>query len=202
MPLLSCAAPGAPYIRERARSRPQSSMTTPPPASPGNVTRLLASARTGDAEALDLLLPLVYDELRRLARREIGREYGAVTLSPTELLHEAYLKLSGSRLDAENRAHFLGIAARAMRQVLVDQARRRRSQKRGSGAAPVTLSEAQGLSITLDPDELLELDAALADLDDRQRAIVEFRFFGGLEEREIAGLLDISERTVRRRGDD
>lgn len=168
------------------------------PTSPGDVTRLLASARSGDADALERLLPLVYEELRRLARRQIGREYGAVTLSPTDLVHEAYLKLAGGRLDADDRAHFLGIAARAMRQVLIDQARRRRSQKRGDGAVPVTLSEARDASLTLDPDELIALDAALDELDPRQRAIVEYRFFGGLEEREIAVLLDVSDRTVRR----
>lgn len=173
-------------------------MPSTTPTSPGEITRLLARARAGETDAVDRLLPLVYDELRRLARRELGREYGAVTLHATDLVHEAYLKLSGGLLDAADRAHFLAIAARAMRQVLVDQARRRRSQKRGGGAMPVTLSEAQNAGFTLDPGELLALDSALDTLDPRQREIVEYRFFGGLEEKEIAALLGVSERTVRR----
>lgn len=173
-------------------------MSAGPATSPGEITRLLAAARAGEADAVDRLLPLVYDELRRMARRQIANEYGVVTLAPTDLVHEAYLKLAGGRLSADDRAHFLSIAARAMRQVLVDQARRRRSQKRGAGAAPVTLSEARDSAVTLDPDELLALDAALAELDPRQRQIVEYRFFGGLEEVEIATLLGVSDRTVRR----
>ena len=173
-------------------------MSTGPATSPGEITRLLAAARAGEPDAVDRLLPLVYDELRRLARRQIAHEYGAITLSPTDLVHEAYLKLAGGALGADDRAHFLSIAARAMRQVLVDQARRRRSLKRGAGAAPITLSEAGGMTVALDPAELLALDAALAELDPRQRQIVEYRFFGGLEEREIAAVLGISDRTVRR----
>lgn len=173
-------------------------MTTGPRTSPGEITRILVAVRSGDSDAVDRLLPLVYDELRRLARRQLAREYGAVTLSPTDLVHEAYLKLAGGQLDAENRIHFMAIAARAMRQVLVDQARRRRSQKRGAGAAPITLSEARDSTFTVDPDELIALDAALEELDARQREIVEYRFFGGLEEREIATILGISDRTVRR----
>ena len=167
-------------------------------SSPGEITRLLAAARSGDDGAVDRLLPLVYDELRRLARRQVAREYGAVTLSATDLVHEAYLKLAGGALAATDRSHFLAVAARAMRQVLVDQARRRRSLKRGSGAAPVTLSEARDAALTLDPDELLALDDAMGELEPRQREIVEYRFFGGLEESEVASLLGISDRTVRR----
>ena len=173
-------------------------MATAPRTSPGEITRILVAVRSGDSDAIDRLLPLIYEELRHQARRQLAREYGAVTLSPTDLVHEAYLKLAGGPLDAENRVHFMAIAARAMRQVLVDQARRRRSQKRGTGATPITLTEAQNSTLTLDPDELLALDAALEELDPRQREIVEYRFFGGLEEREIAALLGISDRTVRR----
>ena len=169
-----------------------------PVTSPGEITRLLAAARSGEPDAVDRLVPLVYDELRRLARAQIAREYAPVTLSATDLVHEAYLKLAGGALGASDRAHFLSIAARAMRQVLVDQARRRRSQKRGAGAVPVTLSDARDSSIALQPDELIALDEALAELEPRQRQIVEYRFFGGLEEQEIAAVLGISDRTVRR----
>lgn len=179
----------------RAATRP---MPETPVSSPGEVTRLLTAARAGDMGAVDRLLPLVYDELRRLARRQLAREYAAVTLSATDLVHEAYLKLAGGTLSADDRTHFLSIAARAMRQVLVEQARRRRSRKRGAGTVPVTLSEARGNTIALDPDELLALDDALARLEPRQRQIVEYRYFGGLEEQEIAILLGVSERTVRR----
>jgi RNA polymerase sigma factor (TIGR02999 family) len=164
----------------------------------GDITEILVAVRSGETGAVDRLLPLIYDELRRLARAQLGREYGAITLSPTDLVHEAYLKLAGGQLDAENRVHFLAIAARAMRQVLVDQARRRHSQKRGSGTAPITLSEAPGSAFTVDPEELMALDTALDGLDPRQREIVEYRFFGGLDEKEIAALLGISDRTVRR----
>lgn len=173
-------------------------MATAPRTSPGEITRILVAVRSGDSAAVDRLLPLVYAELRRLARGQLAREYGAVTLSPTDLVHEAYLKLAGGQLAAENRIHFMAIAARAMRQVLVDQARRRRSQKRGAGAVPITLSEAHDSTFAVDPEELIALDAALEELDDRQRQIVEYRFFGGLEEREIAVVLGISDRTVRR----
>jgi RNA polymerase sigma factor (TIGR02999 family) len=173
-------------------------MATAPRTSPGEITRILVAVRSGDSGAVDRLLPLIYDELRRMARGQLRREYGAITLSPTDLVHEAYLKLAGGQMDAENRVHFMAIAARAMRQVLVDQARRRRSQKRGAGATPITLTEAHDSTFTVDPEELIALDAALDELDARQREIVEYRFFGGLEEREIAALLGISDRTVRR----
>jgi RNA polymerase sigma factor (TIGR02999 family) len=164
----------------------------------GEVTRLLAAARAGDADAMSRLMPLVYEELRVLARKQMGREYGARTLHATALVHEAYIKLAGgSPLDAHNRAHFLGIMARAMRQVLIDAARKRNAQKRGAGASHATLSDGEH-AVELELDELLALDAALDGLDERQRQIVEYRFFAGLEEREIADVLGISDRTVRR----
>ncbi len=162
------------------------------------MTRLLAAVRAGDASALDRMMPLVYEELRMLARRQMRREYGARTLHATALVHEAYIKLVGSaNLDANNRAHFLAIMARAMRQVLIDAARKRNAQKRGAGARHATLWDGEH-AVELQLDELLALDAALQGLDERQRQIVEYRFFAGLEEQEIAAVLNVSDRTVRR----
>lgn len=164
----------------------------------GEVTRLLQAARGGEREALDRLLPLVYDELRRLAGRQLDRERAGHTLGATALVHEAYVKLSGSgTCGAVDRAHFLAIAARAMRQVLVDHARRRARAKRGGGWERTTLGEGDA-AVEFRPDEMLALDRALEELDPRQREIVEYRFFAGMEEREIAEVLGISERTVRR----
>ena len=166
-------------------------------ASRGEVTALLARLRAGESDALDRLLPLVYDELRQLARRQLRRERGDHTLHPTALVHEAYIKLAGSGFDASDRAHLLAIAARAMRQVLVDHARRHNAAKRGGGWQRTTLHDGVRL-IEFRADELLALDRALEQLDERQRRVVEYRFFGGLEEKEIAAVLGISETTVRR----
>jgi len=173
-------------------------MNSDQPTSAHEVTALLQAVRSGQPDALDRLVPLVYQELRALAERQLGREHAARTLNPTALVHEAYLKLAvGGPIDATNRAHFLAIAAHAMRQVLVDTARRRNAGKRGGGWIPTTLGAAdQPIETRL--DELIALDAALDLIEPRQRQIVEYRFFGGMEEREIAELLDISERTVRR----
>jgi RNA polymerase sigma factor (TIGR02999 family) len=161
------------------------------------VTQLLRAVRAGDQAALERVVPLVYDDLRRLARGRLRRERGAVTLVPTALVHEAYLKLAGAPLDAADRAHFLALASHAMRQVLVDHARQRRAAKRGGGWARTTLG-GLAAAVGLDADELLALDDALAELEPRQREIVECRFFGGMEEREIAAALGVSDRTVRR----
>jgi RNA polymerase sigma factor (TIGR02999 family) len=163
----------------------------------GEITRLLQAASGGDRAALDRIIPLVYDDLRDLARRRLAREHGERTLRPTDLVHEAYAKMALGGLGARDRAHFLAIAANAMRQVLVDQARARRAAKRGGGWQPTTLSRVdQGGD--LDPEELLALDDALARLEPRQRQVVEYRFFGGMEETEIAAVLGVSDRTVRR----
>lgn len=164
----------------------------------GAVTTLLASVRQGDREALDRLFPLVYDELRRLAGHQVRTGSGPNTLEATGLVHEAYLKLvGGGRVDAESRAHFISIAGRAMRQVLVDRARAKGAQKRGGDWSATTLHDGDA-TIEVDPADMLALDRAIEELDDRQRRIVEARFFGGLEESEIATLLEVSERTVRR----
>jgi RNA polymerase sigma factor (TIGR02999 family) len=163
----------------------------------GEVTRLLHAAVGGDQEALDRLVPLVYEDLHRLAHRQLGREGGGHTLQTTGLVHEAYMKLAGGKVNAANRSHFLAIAARAMRQVLVDYARRRKAEKRGSGVAAVTLNDGeQGMEVST--DDLLALDEVLDQLEPRQRQVVELRFFGGMEEKDIAEALGISERTVRR----
>jgi RNA polymerase sigma factor (TIGR02999 family) len=173
-------------------------MPESPEAVPGEVTRLLHEARGGAQEALDRVLALIYDDLRVIARRQLQREYAERTLEPTALVHEAYLKLVGSAaLGAADRAHFLAIAAHAMRQVLVDHARRRTSAKRGDAAKMVTLSDA-GSNDALDADELLALDDALERLEPRQRQIVECRFFAGMDDLEIAAALGVTDRTVRR----
>jgi|RhiMetdeSRZDD1v2_1073273.scaffolds.fasta_scaffold02118_12 RNA polymerase sigma factor (TIGR02999 family) len=164
----------------------------------GEVTRWLQAARDGEPGALDRLVPLIYDDLRLLARRQLGREYGDRTLNPTALVHEAYLKLGAGAKVAADRAHFLAIAARAMRQVLVDRARDRKAVKRGGGAwERTTLTDGAWVG-EFDPDGMLALDEGLARLEPRQRQVVECRFFGGMEEQEIAEALGVSERTVHR----
>lgn len=165
---------------------------------PGDVTRMLQELRGGDRAALDRLVPVVYDELRGLARAQLRRERGHVTLEATALVHEAYERLVGhAAIDWECRAHFYGVAARAMRQVLVDRARRRRAAKRGGGWERTTLSN-RAIAMDVRFDELLALDEAMEKLEPRQRRVVEYRFFGGLTEEEIAGLLGISAKSVQR----
>jgi RNA polymerase sigma factor (TIGR02999 family) len=172
-----------------------------PPIDPAHeVTGLLQRLRSGDAEAKERLFPMVYEELRQVARRALRRERPDHTLRPTELVHEAFLKLTGAEGGWQNRAHFLGVAARAMRQILVDHARRRLAGKRGGGMVATTLEDI-GAEKGLPPEEILALDSALERLelqDPRLRALVEYRFFGGLSDKEIAELLQVSERTVNR----
>lgn len=171
----------------------------------GEVTRLLPGVRQGDAAALDRVFELVYSELRRIAAARLRAERDGHTLQPTALVNEAYLKLAASPgADLQDRPHFLAVAARAMRQVLVDHARRRDAAKRGAGVSPVTLTgrgdpaaEAPGL----DSDELIALDDALDRLDvldARLRQVVELRFFGGLTDSEIGDVLGVTRRTVQR----
>jgi RNA polymerase sigma factor (TIGR02999 family) len=163
----------------------------------GEVTRLLRAAREGDGAALERLVPLVYEDLRRLARRQLGHEYGERTLNATALVHESYFKLGERAMLANDRAHFLAIAARAMRQVLIDHARERKAAKRGGSWERITLTDGARPE-QFDPDRMLALDEALAKLEPRVRQVVECRFFGGMEEQEIAAALGISQRTVHR----
>lgn len=171
----------------------------PPPVSPGEVTGLLRAWSTGDAEAPERLLPLVYAELRRLAAAQMRRERSDHTLQPTALVHEAYVKLVDQRLAWKDRGHFFGIAARAMRQVLVDHARRKQAQKRSGGLeVPIESAEPAVAPRTLD---LLALDQALhrlAELDARQARLVELRVFAGLTVEEAAGVLECSPATASR----
>ena len=161
-----------------------------------------APAGPGDPGAHDEAFPLVYDELRRLARRQLRREADGHTLSTTALVHEAYLRLADqTRGRWQDRAHFLAIAATAMRRILVDHARRHHAAKRGGAARRVPLERIEDLATDDRAEILVALDAALArlaSLDPRQARVVECRFFGGLTEEETAEALGVGLRTVKR----
>jgi RNA polymerase sigma factor (TIGR02999 family) len=167
-----------------------------------SVTDLLALAAAGDRGALDRAFPLVYEELRRLAHRQLRRESEGHTLSTTALVHEAYLKLvDQTRGEWRDRAHFLAIAATAMRRILVDHARRHRAGKRGGTGRPLSLDSVEELPVEDRAEFLVHLDEALARLamlDERQARVVECRFFGGYTEEETAETLGIGLRTVKR----
>jgi RNA polymerase sigma factor (TIGR02999 family) len=167
----------------------------------GEISRLLAAHREGDKEALDRLLPLVYDELRQLAASYLRRERGNHTLQPTALVHEAYFRLVDQRDAAwQNRSHFFGVAAHLMRLILVDHARARSAEKRGGDAVRVPLDDLFRAAKQNDTD-VLALDEALsrlAALDAQQVRIVELRYFGGLNVEETAEALGISAATVKR----
>jgi len=168
--------------------------------SSGSVTRLLLAWRAGDETALARLTPLVHQELERIARRCMRGERARDSFQATALVHEAYLRLVDTQhVNWQNRAHFLAMAARLMRRILVDLARARRYRKRGGGTIPVSLSDAM-----LVPDkapDLVALDEALstlANFDERRSRVVELRFFGGLTVDETAAVLRISPETVMR----
>jgi len=165
------------------------------------VSHLLRRWGEGESEALDQLMPLVYNELRRMARRYMGRQPAGHTLQTTALIHEAYLRLVGQEEKHwENRAHFFGVAAQAMRHILVDYARTRQTAKRGGARRAVSLEEAAIVSDER-AAELVVLDEALAELArlaPRQSQVVELRYFGGLSVAEIAEALKVSTDTVRR----
>lgn len=176
-------------------------------SSPGTVTRLLADFERGDTAAFEALFPIVYDELRHIARRQRGRWNGDTTLDTTALVHEAYLKLTGAeQIGAQSRVHFLRIASRAMRQILCNYARDRRSAKRGGAAphVPLDLLAESGTPLSASDDQsgtLTELDEALSRLekiDARLSEVVECRFFGGLTIEDTATALGISPATVKR----
>ena len=165
------------------------------------VTGLLLKWSDGDREALETLIPLVYDELYRLARSYMQREQAGHTLQITALVNEAYLRLANwKEAKWDNRAHFFGVAAQLMRRILVDFARSRNYEKRGGGMQQVEFNEALGLFARCDAD-FVSLDdglKSLAELDPRKSRIVELRFFGGLSVEEIAEVLGVSPRTVMR----
>jgi RNA polymerase sigma factor (TIGR02999 family) len=169
--------------------------------SPSQVTNLLQRWRDGNREALDALLPLVYDELHRVAHRHLRNERPDHTLQSTALVHEAYFRPVGQDFpEWEGRTHFFAIAAQLMRQILVDYARRYRASKRGSGVCMLTLDDVVGLSRRKDVDVVALHDAlnTLAELDPRQSRVVELRFFAGLSLEETAEALGIGTATVQR----
>jgi RNA polymerase sigma factor (TIGR02999 family) len=171
------------------------------PQTPQNVTQLLVGWSKGDKEALDKLVPLVYDELRRQAARYLRHERPGHTLQTTALIHEAYLRLIDQRnVHWQNRAHFFGIAAQMMRRILVDHARTKKRAKRGGSDVRISFSEAVLKTPGQDLD-FVALDEALdrlAAIDEQQSRIVELRFFSGLTVEETAEVLSISTATVKR----
>lgn len=176
-------------------------MESPETGGPQDVTRLLHAAREGDAKALDDLYPLVYQDLHRVAHRALMGGRPGDTLNTTALVHEAYLKLHGaSAFQPQDRRHFFAVAARAMRQIVVDHARSRAAQKRGGAYQRVDLdaatiaSDDSGLAVLALEDALRKL----AVLDDRLARVVELRFFGGLSVEETAEVLEVDPRTVKR----
>lgn len=160
---------------------------------------LLSAASEGDREALERLLPLMYDELRRHAAYLMKHERPGHSLRPTELVHEVFLRFAQrEQIRLTSRAHFFAVASHFMRRVLVDHARKRHRVKRGSGAKRISLNEGLGLSVQQDAD-VLAVDRAiakLAELDARNAEIVSMRFFGGLSVEEIAAVLNVSKRSV------
>jgi RNA polymerase sigma factor (TIGR02999 family) len=164
-------------------------------------TDLLLRAGAGETGAAASMFPLVYDELRRLAHIHLAKEPSGRTLGTTELVHEAYLRLiDGTRVSWNDRVHFMAVAATAMRHILVDRARSRRSLKRGGGHVPLSL-DAADLGTEARADLLVALDEALVrlrELDERQARVVECRFFGGMTEEETAEAIGIGLRTAKR----
>jgi|SRR5262245_3467260 len=171
------------------------------PTDPQEVTKLLADWSHGDQGALGKLTPLVYEELRRLAHRYMQGQRPDHTLQTTALVNEAYLRLADQKKPSfKNRSHFFAVAAKAMRQILVNQAKAAQRQKRGGHSAKIDLEEA-ALIASERPREILELNEALArlaTLDSRKAQVVELSYFGGLKQQEIAEVLKISTITVRR----
>jgi RNA polymerase sigma-70 factor, ECF subfamily len=170
-------------------------------ANDSDVTRLLLEWKDGNQDARNELMPLLYDELHRMAERHLRHERSAKTLQPTALVNEAYMRLVQQKLpDWESRRHFFGVASYLMRQLLVEHARRNNSQKRGGGLGSVTFNEAlnfapESSAIIVQLDDALR---ALAELDERKSKIIELRFFGGLTVEEVAETLGISIATVGR----
>ncbi len=166
-----------------------------------DVTRLLVEWKAGNEQARDNLIPILYEELHRMAARYLRNERAAQTLQPTALVHEAYMRLVQQQLpDWESRSHFFGVAAYLMRQLLVEHARRQHTRKRGAGVANVPLDEALTFAagssaLIVDLDDALK---ALAAFDERKSKIIELRFFGGLSIDEVAKALELSSATIGR----
>jgi RNA polymerase sigma factor (TIGR02999 family) len=172
-------------------------------SAPGdNVTLLLAQLREGNREAASQLIPLIYNEMRRMAGAYMQRERPGHTLQATALVHEAYMRLAGGRpAPWQNRAHFFAVAAHVMRQVLVDHARRRHSSKRGGGNARKIDIDAEALIGVENIEDVIALDEALdrlARLDPRQSRLVEMRFFAGLDVEQLAEVMGVSPTTIKR----
>jgi len=168
---------------------------------PPDVTEILRSWSSGDRDAEARLFPLVYDELKLLARSYLRKERSEHTLQPTALVNEAYLRLiDQTRVDWKNRSHFYGIAAQIMRRILIDHARAQASGKRGGAAQKISLDDAT-ISVNQDATELLALDEALtrlAAIDPRKERVVELIYFAGLDQKEVAVVLEVAEKTVQR----
>jgi RNA polymerase sigma factor (TIGR02999 family) len=168
--------------------------------SPGEVTRLLKAMHDGDSDAAGNLLPLVYAELHRIAAAYMRRERDGHTLQATALINEAYMRLVGEDIDWNNRAHFIGLAAHVMRRVLVDYARQHNAERRAGGLKRVEMED----NLAISPerlDEVLFLDEAMAKLaavNPRQARVVELRYFGGLSVEQIAQILNVAPRSVKR----
>lgn len=174
---------------------------SPDPTQHGEVTRLLSSAADGDTEALNRLIPLIYPDLRAIAHRRIRGERAGHTLNTTAVVHEAYVRIvEGEDQDWRDRVHFLAVASKVMRHVLIDYARMKQAHKRGGGAVPVTLDDQHAADEETVLD-VLELDEALQRLaahDPRLEKVVECRFFGGMNMEETAEALGVSVRTATR----
>jgi len=168
----------------------------------GDITKLLREAKQGDADALAELFQALYPELRRIARLRLARDDRGTLLDTTSLVHECYLKFaSAERVQASDRAHFLAYSATVMRSIIIDAARAARSERRGGDADQVTLTTDVIASLPDPADEILDVHTALEDLgriDARLARVVEMRYFGGMEDAEIAEVMGVSARTVRR----
>ena len=197
-----------PELTPTSKPDPEGDRPAIEPPEPGEVTELLRAGRAGQQAAYDRVFALVYDHLRAAARAQLARDVryrgGGHTLSTTAVVNEAWLRLADpSRLDVHDRSHFLAIAARAMRQVLIQHARRFRAEKRGAGAVHIDLDAGveSGIAVAERAEVLVALDDALARLgalSPRLAQVVECRYFGGLTEPETADALGVNERTVRR----
>jgi len=172
-----------------------------PVTDPADLTVLLRQSLAGDTKAREVLWRHVHDQLRTLARNRLAREYSAAGLDATELVHEAFFKLESLAIEPRDRLHFLALAARAMRQVLVDQARARQRNKRGGGQAAITLLTHHGEDSAARVVDVLDLEQALTELerlDERKARAVELSYFGGLTDQQVAQALGVSSATVKR----